>query len=89
MKTSVKRGRPVKSAIDFPAKKAMKIEIARQIAAHLRGCGLTQAEASAEYKIDAAVLSNICNANLEVFTIDRLIGIAQGMGIVVNINFGE
>lgn len=74
---------------DFPQKKAMKIEIARQIAAHLRDSNITQAEAAVTYKIDQAVMSRICNANLDIFTVDRLIGMAESMGIVVNVNFGD
>jgi predicted XRE-type DNA-binding protein len=74
---------------EFPQKKAMKIEIARQIAAHLRDNNITQAEAAIAYNIDQAVMSRICNANLDIFTVDRLIGMAESMGIVANINFVE
>lgn len=74
---------------EFPQKKAMKVEIARQIAAHLRDNNITQAEAAVTYNIDQAVMSRICNANLDIFTVDRLIGMAESMGIVVNVNFGE
>lgn len=74
---------------EFPQKRALKIEIARQIAAHLRDNNITQAEAAAAYSIDQAVMSRICNANLDIFTVDRLIGMAESMGIVVNVNFGD
>lgn len=74
---------------EFPQKKAMKVEIARQIAAHLRDSNITQAEAAVMYGIDQAVMSRICNANLDIFTVDRMIGMAESMGIVVNVNFGD
>jgi len=73
---------------EFPNKRAMKIEIARQIAAYLRDNEITQAEAAVKYGMDQAVVSRICNANLDIFTVDRLIGIAESMGIVVNVKFG-
>lgn len=87
MKPSSKRGRPKGSASEFQGKKAIKIEIARRIAAHLRESGLTQAEASVKYGIDEGVMSRICNAKLDIFTVDRLISWAEGMGIVAEINF--
>lgn len=88
------KGRPKKvynkqPISDFPQKKSMKIEIAKQIAAHLRDTGTTQTEAVALYNVDAGVMSRICNANLDIFTVDRLIGIAESMGIVVNVNFSQ
>jgi predicted XRE-type DNA-binding protein len=89
MKTSARRGRPPLGTNEFTGKKAIKIEIARRIAAHLRDLDLTQAEASSKYKIDQGVMSRICNANLEIFSVDRLIGLAESMGIVANINFED
>ena len=88
------KGRPKKTynkqpISDFPQKKGMKIEIAKQIAAHLRDTGTTQSEAVVKYSVDAGVMSRICNANLDIFTVDRLIGIAESMGIVVNVNFDQ
>lgn len=74
---------------EFPQKRAMKIEIAKQIAAHLRDTNITQAEASVKYGLDQGVMSRICNANLNVFTVDRLIGIAESMGIAVDVKFGD
>ena len=89
MKAPAKRGRPRGSSSEFQGKKAVKIEIARRIAAHLRESGLTQAEASVKYGIDEGVMSRICNAKLDIFTVDRLISWAETMGIVANVNFGD
>lgn len=89
MKPSAKKKRTSSSVSEFPGKKAAKIEIARRIAAHLRDNGLTQAEASAKYSIDEGVMSRICNANLDIFTVDRLIGLAETMGIVAVVNFED
>jgi len=89
MNKTAKRGRPKGSSSEFQGKKAVKIEIARRIAAHLRESGLTQAEASAKYGIDEGVMSRICNAKLDIFTVDRLLSWAEKMGIVANINFEE
>ena len=78
-----------KSVSNFANKKAMKMEVARRIAARLRESEMTQAEASKTYGIDEGVISRICNANLDIFTLDRLIGIAESMGIVAIVNFED
>ena len=78
-----------KSVSNFKHKRAMKIEVARRIAAQLREQGLTQAEASKAFQVDEGVISRICNANLDIFTLDRLIGIAESMGIVSSVNFED
>ncbi len=83
------RPRKGKSFGDFEGKKALKIEIARQIAAHLRQNEMTQTTASIKFGIDPGIMSHICNANLDAFTVDRLIGIAETIGVVVKVNFGE
>ena len=78
-----------KSMRDFGWKKAIKTEVARRIAAHLRENDLSQADACKKFGLDAGVISHICNANLDIFTLDRLIGVAEQMGIVATVNFNE
>ena len=76
-----------KSMRDFNGKKTIKIEVARRIAAFLRENDLSQADACKQFDLDAGVISHICNANLGIFTLDRLIGVAEKMGIVATVNF--
>lgn len=74
---------------NFKNKQAMKMSVARQIAAKLRENGMTQAQASKTFGIDEGHVSRICNANLSIFTLDRLIGIAESMGIDAIIKFED
>ena len=76
-----------KSLSDFASRKKMKLDVARQINAHIRDCGMSQAQAATTYGIDAGIISHVCNANLDAFTLDRLLGIAEVMGVVGVINF--
>lgn len=77
------------ASISFNNKDQLKYEFARRIAAKLRENDMSQVEASKAFGINESIVSRICNANLTVFTLDRLMGIAMSMGIVVNVNFED
>ena len=79
--------KPTKTLSEFSARKKMKLDVARQINAHIRDCGMSQAQAATTYGIYAGIISHVCNANLDPFTLDRLLGIAEIMGVVGIINF--
>ena len=74
---------------EFPQKRAIKIEIAKRIAAYIRDTGTTQTEVAVKHNIDQGVMSRICNANLDGFTVDRLMGVAETIGVVVDVNFTD
>lgn len=74
---------------EFTTKNIFKVEIYHKIVDYVRDNNMTQSQLCGMLALDPATVCRLCNGNLTMFKVDRMLDWAEGLGIVANIKFDD